>query len=78
MVVLDLAGSPGIDLSVADMLRDLHADLLAGGSILRLAEVAGPVRDLLQADGLAETFALMDDRQAVQQVIEAAARHPTT
>ena len=72
-VVLDLAGSPAIDLSVVDMLRDLQAELREGGSTLKLAEVSGPVRDLLKADGLAEQFGLSDERQAVQQVIAAAA-----
>ena len=73
LVVLDLAGSPAIDLSVVDMLRDLQAELQANGSTLKLAEVSGPVRDLLKADGLAEKFALPDDRQTVQHVIAAAA-----
>ena len=72
LVVLDLASSPTIDLSVVDMLRDLHAELQANGSTLKLAEVSGPVRDLLKADGLAEIFGLSDDRQSVQQVIAAA------
>jgi sulfate permease, SulP family len=71
LVVVDLAGSPGIDLSVADMLRDLHAELHEGGTTLKLAEVSGPVRDLLKADGLAEKFGLSDERQSVQQVIAA-------
>jgi MFS superfamily sulfate permease-like transporter len=71
LVVMDLAGSPGSDLSVVDMLRDLQAELHENGSTLKLAEVAGPVRDLLQADGLAERFGLSDDRQSVQQVIAA-------
>ena len=73
LVVLDLAGSPGIDLSVADMLRDLQAELHENGSTLKLAEVSGPVRDLLKADGLAEKFGLIDERQSVQQAIAASA-----
>jgi hypothetical protein len=72
LVVLDLASSPGSDLSVVDMLRDLYAELQATGSTLKLAEAAGPVRDLLKTDGLAETFGLIDERQSVQQVIETA------
>ena len=71
-VVLDLAGTPHTDLSVVDMLRDLHAELQANGSTLKLAEVSGPVRDLLKADGLAEKFDLSDEHQTVQHVIAAA------
>ena len=73
LVVMDLAGSPGSDLSVMDMLRDLQAELHASGTTLKLAEVAGPVRDLLKADGLAEKFGLTDERQSVQQMIAASA-----
>jgi sulfate permease, SulP family len=73
LVVLDLAGTPHTDLSAVDMLRDLHTELQAGGTVLKLAEVAGPVRDLLKADGQAERFGLTNARQSVQQVIAASA-----
>jgi SulP family sulfate permease len=73
LVVLDLAGTARTDLSAVDMLRDLRAELRAKGTTLRLAEVSGPVRDLLAADGLAEQFDLPDERQSVQQVIAASA-----
>jgi hypothetical protein len=56
-----------------DMLRDLHAELRANGTTLKMAEVAGPVRDLFIADGLAEQFGLPDERQSVQHVIAASA-----
>jgi hypothetical protein len=38
---------------------------------MKLAEVAGPVRDLLRADGVAGEFGIGEERKAVQQVIEA-------
>jgi SulP family sulfate permease len=72
LMVLDLTASPVIDLSVADMLRDLHAELHENGSTLKLAEVTGPVRDLLKADGLAETFGVPEEHQSLQQVIAVA------
>ena len=72
VVVLDLADTPHTDLSAVEMLRDLRVELQAHGVILKLAEVAGPVRDLLMADGQAEKFGLTDERQSVQQVIAAA------
>ena len=45
------------------------------GSTLKLAEVSGPVRHLLKADGLAEKFDPGDGRQSVQQVIDTVTRN---
>ncbi|NTU62639.1 MAG: sodium-independent anion transporter [Chloroflexi bacterium] len=75
LVVLDLAASPCIDLSVADMLRDLQEELRVSGLTLKPAEVSGPVRHLLKADGLAEKYDPGDEHQSVQQVIDTVTRN---
>jgi sulfate permease, SulP family len=52
LVVLDLSTSPNIDLGGARMLGQLQEQLTKDGALLKLAEVHGSLRDLLQAEGL--------------------------
>jgi MFS superfamily sulfate permease-like transporter len=69
-VILDLSSSPNIDLAGARMLRDLHEQLGDLGVSLRLAEVTGYVRDLLQAEGLQERIAGIARRTSVAQLLD--------
>jgi len=52
LVIIDLSTSPNIDLGGARMLGQLHEKLTKSGVLLKLAEVHGSARDLLQAEGL--------------------------
>jgi len=52
LVIIDLSTSPNIDLGGARMLGQLHEQLRKSGASLKLAEVHGSLRDLLQAEGL--------------------------
>jgi len=54
LVVCGLSSSPFIDLAGAKMLHDLHGELASRGIAFQIVGVRGQVRDLLQADGLAE------------------------
>lgn len=54
VIVCDLSASPFIDLAGARMLHDLHEELEPRGVALRIVGAHGQLRDLLQADGLAE------------------------
>jgi MFS superfamily sulfate permease-like transporter len=53
-VVCDLSASPYLDLAGSHMLHRLHAELAAGGIVLRIVGAHGWVRDLLRADGVSE------------------------
>jgi len=53
-VVCGLSSSPFIDLAGAKMLHDLHGELAARGIAFQIVGARGQVRDVLQADGLAE------------------------
>jgi MFS superfamily sulfate permease-like transporter len=54
LVVCGLSSSPFTDLAGAKMLHDLHAELASRGIALQIVGARGRVRDVLQADGLAE------------------------
>ncbi|OCK54997.1 SulP family inorganic anion transporter [Bradyrhizobium sp. LMTR 3] len=54
LVVCGLSSSPFIDLAGAKMLHDLHGELSARGIAFQIVGARGQVRDVLQADGLAE------------------------
>jgi MFS superfamily sulfate permease-like transporter len=53
-VVCGLSSSPFIDLAGAKMLHDLHGELASRGIAFQIVGARGQVRDVLQADGLAE------------------------
>jgi sulfate permease, SulP family len=53
-VVCGLSSSPFIDLAGAKMLHDLHGELASRGIAFHITGARGQVRDVLQADGLAE------------------------
>ena len=54
LVVCGLSSSPFIDLAGAKMLHDLHGELASREIALQIVGARGQVRDVLQADGLAE------------------------
>jgi MFS superfamily sulfate permease-like transporter len=54
LVVCGLSSSPFIDLAGAKMLHDLYDELASRGIAFQIVGVRGQVRDVLQADGLAE------------------------
>ncbi len=54
LVVCGLSSSPFIDLAGAKMLHDLHGELSSRNIALQIVGARGQVRDVLQADGLAE------------------------
>ncbi|MFO1111118.1 MAG: SulP family inorganic anion transporter [Bradyrhizobium sp.] len=54
LVVCGLSSSPFIDLAGAKMLHDLHGELALRGIALQIVGARGQVRDVLQADGMAE------------------------
>jgi len=53
-VICGLSSSPFIDLAGAKMLHDLHGELVSRGIAFQIVGARGQVRDVLQADGLAE------------------------
>jgi SulP family sulfate permease len=54
LVVCGLSSSPFIDLAGAKMLHDLHGELSSRGIAFQIVGARGLVRDVLQADGLAD------------------------
>jgi high affinity sulfate transporter 1 len=54
LVVCGLSSSPSIDLAGSKMLHDLHGELAMRGIAFQIVGVRGKVRDVLQADGLAD------------------------
>ena len=54
LVVCGLSSSPFIDLAGAKMLHDLHGEFASRGIAFQIVGARGQVRDVLQADGLAE------------------------
>jgi sulfate permease, SulP family len=54
LVVCGLSSSPFIDLAGAKMLGDLHGELSSRGIAFQIVGARGQVRDVLQADGMAE------------------------
>jgi len=69
LVILDLSTSANIDLAGGRMLSDLHRELAARGAILKLAEVHGEVRDMLQAEGLQERIEGVERRVGVAALV---------
>ncbi len=54
LVVCGLSSSPFMDLAGAKMLHDLHDELASRGIAFQIVGARGQVRDVLQADGMAE------------------------
>jgi len=70
LVVIDLSTSPYVDLAGARMLNELHDQLEERGIQLKLAEMHGGVRDLLQAEGLIQRLGGSDRRMSIAELID--------
>ena len=60
LVICDLSASPYVDLGGSRMVHQLHDELAARGTALRIVGAHGWVRDLLRADGIAEKVGGLD------------------
>jgi MFS superfamily sulfate permease-like transporter len=69
VVACDLSASPFIDLAGARMLSDLHHELESRGVALCIVGAHGQLRDLLQADGLAEKTDSRDWMRTLDSVL---------
>lgn len=69
VVICDLSASPFIDLAGARMLHDLHEELELRDVAFRIAGAHGQLRNLLQAEGLAEKTDSRDWMRTVDSVL---------
>jgi sulfate permease, SulP family len=77
MVVCDLSAAPYLDLAGCRMLRELHAELAARGTTLRIVGAHGTSRDLLRAEGLEEKVGGLDRTATVESVLRAPLSSPS-
>jgi high affinity sulfate transporter 1 len=70
LVVVDLSTSANVDLAGARMLAELDERLSQAGVSLKLAEVHGDVRDVLQAQGMEEQVEGAGQRLNVEALID--------
>lgn len=70
LVVFDLGSSPLIDMAAARMLRSLHRELKAEGTVFKLAEVHGIARDVLRAEGLEAVIGDIEQRKSVAVLVD--------
>jgi sulfate permease, SulP family len=71
VVVCDLSAAPYLDLAGCRMLHDLHAELAARGTTLRVVGAHGTSRDLLRAEGLEEKVGGLDRPATVESLLRA-------
>ena len=72
MVVCDLSAAPYLDLGGSRMLHELHAELAARSTTLRIVGAHGTSHDLLRAEGLEEKVGGLDRTATVESVLRAA------
>jgi MFS superfamily sulfate permease-like transporter len=70
MVVWDLSTSPHVDMAGARMLAKLHQELAEVGVRLRLVAALPGVRELLRAEGLAESIDYFGRQTTVADVVD--------
>lgn len=70
LVVVDLSTSANVDLSGARMLEELDEQLTQAGVSLKLAEVHGDVRDVLQEQGLGQRIEGAGQRVNIETLID--------
>jgi MFS superfamily sulfate permease-like transporter len=70
-ILLDLEATSHLDLSSADMLAELAGELKAEGVDLLLANVRGPVRDLLRRSGVAQVIGEEHMYPSIEEGVEA-------
>ncbi len=69
LVVCDLSTSPYVDMAGAEMLCELHADLLRDGIRFQVVEARSKVRDMLRLEGLEEKLGHISRRATLAQVV---------
>jgi sulfate permease, SulP family len=70
LVILDLYSSPLLDVTAADMIRDLITDLSERSIQLRLANTTGQVRDLLRKAGLVEKLGHLEATDTIATILD--------
>ena len=70
LAIVDLQPSPIIDVTAADMIRDLATELERKGIDLRLANASGQVRDVLRAAGIEEMVGRLDRTTTIGALCE--------
>lgn len=70
LVIIDLHSSPVIDVTAADVIRDLYRDLSKQGIALRIAEASPMVRDTLRRAGIEKQIGILKPDTTVTVVIE--------
>ncbi|HKF96527.1 MAG TPA: sodium-independent anion transporter [Gammaproteobacteria bacterium] len=68
LVVFDLSSSPYMDLSAANMLREVHEALGARGIMMKVSNLTGTVRDLLRRAGMEKVFGDLGPEVTVESV----------
>ncbi len=69
LVVLDLSGSPGIDLAGVHLVAELATYFAARGIVFQLAELRGKVRDMIRAENLSEQLGVGERGLSVAEII---------
>jgi anti-anti-sigma factor len=69
LVVIDMSTSANIDLAGVRMIGELSKELRSSGVCLKLAQVHGSVRDLLQAEGLERDIQGIEHRLRISTLI---------
>jgi sulfate permease, SulP family len=77
MVVCDLSAAPYLDLAGCRMLHELHAELAARSTTLRIVGAHGTSRDLLRAERLEEKVGGLDRTATVESVLRATLSSPS-
>lgn len=70
LLILDFYSSPMLDVTAADMIRDLLTDLSQRGIELRLANTTGQVRDLIRKAGLVEKIGRLESTDTILTILE--------
>jgi MFS superfamily sulfate permease-like transporter len=78
LVIIDLSTSPNTDLGEARMLGELHEQLTKRGGLLKLAEVRGSLRDLLQLERLHAKIIGIGQRLPTAALLEVCEEKPST
>jgi len=69
LMVCDLSASPYVDLAGSRMLHELHGELAALGTALRIVGARGRVRDLLRADGIGDKVGGLDRAVTLESLL---------
>ena len=70
LVIFDLSSSPSVDLAATDMFGEIYDELATRGIELRLANVDGPVRDMLRQAGMTARFGELGPDLTILEVVE--------